>query len=112
MPMPAIINERQGDLAARIEQSALARARRKVAAIKGLYIHAAIFVVVNAGLVVVDWLSGEGWWVQYVLIGWGIGVASHAVAVYFEASERVAEWEDRKVQELLRERERHPGRSV
>lgn len=104
-------SEQQVDLNGRVRESALARARRKVAALKGLYIHGAIFVVVLTGLVVVDWLSGPGWWVQWVLLGWGIGVASHAVAVYFDVSERVARWEDRKVEELIREGERHPGRS-
>lgn len=103
-------DSRDGVLEGRIYQSALTRARRKVAALKGLYVHAAIFAVVLVGLVLVDWLSGAGWWVQWVFIGWGIGVASHAVAVYFDASERVAAWEDRKVQQLVREYERHPGR--
>lgn len=103
---------RAADLEGRIHQSALTRARRKVAALKGLYVHAAIFAVVVLGLVAVDWLSGAGWWVQWVFIGWGIGVASHAVAVYFDVSERVAEWEDQKVQQLVRESERHPGRAA
>lgn len=96
----------QGDLATRIQQQSVARARRRVAALKGLYVHASIFAVVLAGLAVIDWLSGGDWWVQWVALGWGIGVVSHAVAVWFDASDRVARWEDRKVRELLRETER------
>jgi hypothetical protein len=91
------------------QQRAIRRARHKVAALKGLYIHASIYVVVILGLVLINWLIGDDWWVQWVVIGWGIGVASHAVAVYWDASDRVARWEERKVQELLRQSKRGPG---
>ncbi len=33
------------------------------------------FVVVNAGLFLIDIMSGPGWWVQWVLAGWGIVLA-------------------------------------
>ena len=33
------------------------------------------FVVVNAGLFLIDIMSGPGWWVQWVLAGWGIFLA-------------------------------------
>ena len=33
------------------------------------------YVVVNAGLFVIDIMSGPGWWVQWVLAGWGIALA-------------------------------------
>jgi hypothetical protein len=33
------------------------------------------FVVVNSGLFLVDIMSGPGWWVQWVLAGWGIFIA-------------------------------------
>lgn len=33
------------------------------------------FVVVNAGLFLIDIMSGPGWWVQWVLAGWGIILA-------------------------------------
>lgn len=36
------------------------------------------YVVVNAGLFLVDIMSGPGWWVQWVLAGWGIGLALSA----------------------------------
>ena len=33
------------------------------------------YVVVNAGLFLIDIMSGPGWWVQWVLAGWGIALA-------------------------------------
>ncbi len=33
------------------------------------------YVVVNGGLFVIDVMSGPGWWVQWVLAGWGIALA-------------------------------------
>ena len=33
------------------------------------------FVVVNSGLFLIDIMSGPGWWVQWVLAGWGIFMA-------------------------------------
>lgn len=33
------------------------------------------YVVVNSGLFLIDIMSGPGWWVQWVLGGWGIALA-------------------------------------
>jgi hypothetical protein len=79
------------------------RAIRRVAAIKGFYVHLAVYVVVNIGLFVVDALTGSDWWVQWVAFGWGIGVAAHAVAVFGRGSKFVADWEDRKIKQLMAE---------
>jgi 2TM domain-containing protein len=79
------------------------RAIRRVAAIKGFYVHFAVYVVVNIGLFVVDLLAGSDWWVQWVAFGWGIGVVAHAVAVFGRGSKFVADWEDRKIKQLMAE---------
>jgi hypothetical protein len=79
------------------------RAIRRVAAIKGFYVHLAVYVVVNIGLFVVDAFTGPNWWVQWVVFGWGIGVVAHAIAVFGRASKFVTEWEDRKIKQLMAE---------
>ncbi len=43
----------------------------------GFQIHALCFVVGLPVLAVIDYLTGPPWWVEWVLIGWGIGLASH-----------------------------------
>ena len=80
-----------------------ARARRRVAALKGFYIHLAVFVLVLAGLAVVNFLAGGPWWVLWVLFGWGIGLLAHGLAVSARTSRAIANWEARKMQQYLRE---------
>ena len=38
-----------------------------------------------------------------LFFGWGIGIVAHALAVFGRASRFVAEWEDRKIKELVAE---------
>jgi hypothetical protein len=59
------------------------RRRHQAAAVLGLRIHATVYVLVQLLLVVVWALTSDGGqpWFLYPLIGWGIGLAAHAVAV-------------------------------
>ena len=54
-------------------------------------------------VLVLDALAGPSWWVQWVVFGWAIGVAAHALAVFGRASKFVTEWEDRKIKQLMAE---------
>ena len=47
------------------------------------------YVVVNAGLFVIDIMSGPGWWVQWVLAGWGIALALGARRALIPDRERL-----------------------
>lgn len=61
------------------ESNARQRAEEKV----GFYIHAIVYVVVNAGLTVLDLTTSPNrMWFYWVLGGWGIGLILHAVKVY------------------------------
>lgn len=82
----------------------LAYAKRRVDAMKGFYIHLAIFGLVLAGLFIVNALTGGSWWVQWVLLGWGIGVVAHAAGVFGRTPRAIADWEQRKVNEIARQR--------
>ncbi|MBT8454014.1 MAG: 2TM domain-containing protein [Deltaproteobacteria bacterium] len=53
-----------------IEEDLIVNARKK-RFLQSIY----TYVVVNAGLFVIDIMSGPGWWVQWVLAGWGIALA-------------------------------------
>ena len=64
------------------EQQRYERARARVKAIKGFYIHATIFVVVNVALFAINVLVGGVWWFYWPLLGWGIGLGVHALAVF------------------------------
>jgi len=47
------------------------------------------YVVVNAGLFVIDIMSGPGWWVQWVLAGWGVALALGARRALMPDRERL-----------------------
>lgn len=51
----------------------------------GFIIHFAVYVLVNAWLVFLDLRKpDDGYWVQWVIGGWGIGVLFHGVAVFLK----------------------------
>ena len=79
----------------------LREAKQHVAALKGFYIHAAIFALVLTGLLIINLATGSPWWVQWPLLGWGIGILGHAVAVFTPLQVFGKEWEDRKIKERL-----------
>lgn len=86
------------------DRERLERARQRVEALKGFYIHLAIFLAVIALLFVINASTGGVWWVQWVVLGWGIGVLAHAFAVYGNAPKFISRWEERKIREYMDER--------
>jgi hypothetical protein len=86
----------------------LERAKKQVASIKGFYIHFFVFVVVMVGLfalnLALNYWADTPWWVQWPFLGWGIAVAAHAFAVFGHASKYVADWEERKIKQLMEQR--------
>lgn len=80
------------------------QARDKVAAMKGFYIHLLVFVAVIVGLLVINVLAGDAWWVQWVFIGWGIGVLAHAFAVFGRGFAMSQNWERRKIKDMMDKR--------
>jgi hypothetical protein len=51
-------------------------------AINGFYTHFMIFLAVITGLAIINLVEGDKLWVQWVLLGWGVGVALHAYLVF------------------------------
>jgi hypothetical protein len=85
------------------DQDTVTRAKRRVAAIEGFYIHLAVFVAVNILLLAINATTGGPWWVQWPFLGWGIGVLAHAAAVFGRMPEAISRWEERKTAEIKRE---------
>ena len=77
-------------------------ARRQVAAIKGFYIHLAVFLLVMGILLAVNATTGSGWWVQWPFLGWGAGLLAHAGVVFGRSPRAIANWETRKVEAVKR----------
>ncbi len=69
-------------------------------AINGFYTHFIIFLAVIAGLAVVNLVSGDSFWIQWVVLGWGLGIAFHAYRIFVKKPQ-----EEHKIRELRRARE-------
>ncbi len=85
-----------------VDQRQVEDARRRVAEIEGFYTHLAAYVGVNLLLTALNAYAGGEWWVQWVWLGWGIGVIAHAMAVFASKPQFVVNWERRKFRELVR----------
>ena len=81
------------------ERTTYQQARRRLRARRDLYQHAAIYAVVNLMLFLLDFLTPGGPWFFWPLFGWGIGLASHTVAVVFDEL-----WDGREREEEATER--------
>ena len=64
-------------------QNAYEDAKRRVEAKIGFYIHLAVYVVVGILLVAINMTSSaQYFWAKWPLLGWGIGLVFHGVAVF------------------------------
>ncbi len=58
-------------------------ARRRAGAKLGWYAHAAVYLIVNLLLFAIsEYALGERRWSIYPLLGWGLGLTLHGVAVF------------------------------
>jgi hypothetical protein len=77
-------------------------ARRHARAVRGFYIHAAVFVLVNAGVFAINLLTTPGQlWFGWGMAGWGIGLAAHGISVFAFHGFLGREWEERRIREYL-----------
>ncbi len=56
--------------------------------INGFYTHFMIFLAVIAALAFVNLVSGDNFWIQWVVLGWGAGIALHAFLVFVRNPKR------------------------
>ena len=64
-------------------QEAYERAKKKVEAKLGFYIHLAAYIVVNILLIIINLSTSPGYlWFKWPLLGWGIGIVFHALGAF------------------------------
>jgi hypothetical protein len=89
------------------QENTFYKAQKKVEDIKEFYANLFSYIVVNIGLAILNLLtSPEYLWFFWPLIGWGIGVAVHGMKVFNYMPFLGADWEERKIKELM-EKERN-----
>lgn len=65
-------------------------------AINGFYTHFIVFLAVIAGLAVVNLVTGDSFWIQWVVLGWGVGIAFHAYDIFVRRPRREHEARERR----------------
>jgi hypothetical protein len=81
------------------------RARQRAELIQSFYIHLLVYLVVNAGLFIINFAttSGDGpWWFIWPIIGWGIGLMVHLVVTISPVF--APEWVDRRAERMVSRR--------
>ena len=64
-------------------QKAYQKAKRRVEAKVGFYIHLSVYIAVNLLLIIINLTtSPEYLWFKWPLMGWGIGLFFHAIGVF------------------------------
>ena len=59
------------------------KAKERVEALRGFYIHLTVYVIVNLGLFLINMTtSPETLWFIWPLMGWGIAIVLHALRVF------------------------------
>ena len=93
------------------DQDVYERARRRVDAKIGFYIHLVIYVAVNILLVVLNLkYTSDNLWFFWPLLGWGIGICFHAMGVFVFPSgspikERMIQQEAERLASVKKERQ-------
>jgi len=89
------------------EEQKYIKAKKRVKSIKGFYVHFAIYLMVNAFLIISRSFSNGGYedlwdWQTYnTAIFWGIGILFHAFNVFGMDILLGKNWEDRKIKEMM-----------
>ncbi len=81
------------------------RARRSAGRKLGFFIHATVYLLVNALLVGIDLRSGRGGqWSIFPLLGWGIGLAMHGLIAFGPVERLYRRLVEREVERLRQQR--------
>ena len=79
------------------EEQIYSAARQRVRQKKDFYNHLAVYIVVNAALVVIWYFTGRGYpWFVWPLLGWGIGIMFHGLDVF--VFNKQSAWEQREIE--------------
>lgn len=85
-----------------VDAEAYSKAKKRVEDIKGFYTHLLVYVFVNILLLTLNLITSPGvWWFYWTSVFWGFGLLIHFVTTYVLYDFMGADWEERKINELL-----------
>ncbi len=89
------------------KQIAYERAKKRVKDIKGFYIHALVYVLVNALILFLKFQKTGNFDIKDWGIGlWGFGLAVHGLSVFLPSFILGRDWEERKIREIMEKNKR------
>ncbi len=78
------------------------QARKRVKELKEFYTHLTFFVIINLFLSVLSVITSPNYfWAMWPILGWSLGLFSHAISVFGLFGIGSKTWEERKVQEFM-----------
>lgn len=84
-----------------MSQISYENARKRVKELKAFYTHLMTYILVNILLIIINiTTNSDNWWFIYPLFGWGIGITVHFLTTFI-LSNWGADWEEKKIKELL-----------
>lgn len=89
------------------EDRAYEKAQKRVKEIKSFYGNLFSYVIVITFLIILNLItSPKHLWFYWPMLGWGIGIAAHAISVFSIGRT----WEERKIREILEKQDQHKNR--
>lgn len=76
-------------------------AKKRVNDLKGFYIHFSIYLLCVPGFIILNIISTSFPWAFFPIIGWGIGVSSHAAETFNYHPFFGKNWEERKIRDIM-----------
>ena len=87
------------------EEAKYERAKKRVRAVSGFYKHLAVYIIVNTVLILIKYFKEDKDFYEFNTFStaffWGIGLAFHALGVFYNHVFFGKNWEDRKIREIM-----------
>ena len=78
------------------------KAKKRVAALRGFYVHLCVYIVVNLFLFLRNIItSPDSLWFYWPLLGWSIAIVLHGLSIFGPGRRFSTEWEEKKITEIL-----------
>ncbi|NDV15962.1 histidine kinase [Muricauda sp. TY007] len=82
-----------------------AKAKEKVECIKSFYYNLTAYLIVIPLLGYINYSTTSFPWIIFPAVGWGLGLIGHWMSAYGHNPLFGKEWEERKIQELMNDKE-------
>ncbi|MCU0356532.1 MAG: 2TM domain-containing protein [Cyclobacteriaceae bacterium] len=77
-------------------------ARKRVKKKKKFYSHLISYLVIGTFLTFINWYTRPGhWWVQWVWLGWGIGIFFHGISLFKNNVLFGEKWEEDEIRKEM-----------